>query len=148
MINIPPEKITEYTEAFNLFDINNTGEIHITLLNIIILSVMSNYNENILKKILEDYKKNNINYISLKDFIIILDKISNQSEISINEIIECFKTFDTDNSSKISLKSFKNIMTNLGNKLDINDVDEIISELDNDGFINYIEFIKTIMLND
>merc|ERR1719277_1287006 len=63
------------------------------------------------------------------------------------ELIEAFKVFDRDGDGFISAGELRFSMTNLGEKLTDAEVDEMIREadLDQDGQINYDEFVKMMM---
>ena len=63
------------------------------------------------------------------------------------EIIEAFKVFDKDGNGFISAAELRHIMTNLGEKLTDEEADEMIREadVDGDGMINYVEFVKMMM---
>jgi calmodulin len=63
------------------------------------------------------------------------------------EIREAFKVFDKDGTGFISAAELRHVMTNLGEKLTDEEVDEMIREadVDNDGQINYDEFVKMML---
>merc|ERR1719498_815437 len=63
------------------------------------------------------------------------------------ELIEAFKVFDRDGNGFISAAELRHVMTNLGEKLTDEEVDEMIREadVDDDGQINYEEFVKMMM---
>ena len=63
------------------------------------------------------------------------------------EIRESFKIFDKNGSGLISAAELRHVMTNLGEPLTAEEVEEIISavELDDQGMLNYDEFIGHLM---
>ena len=63
-----------------------------------------------------------------------------------DELLEAFKLFDTDGTGLISMEKLKGIFTNLKDVASPEEIDEIlaIADLDNDGYINYEEFLKVI----
>ncbi len=63
------------------------------------------------------------------------------------EIIEAFKVFDKEGNGFISAAELRHIMTNLGEKLTDEEADEMIREadVDGDGMINYVDFVKMMM---
>ena len=62
-------------------------------------------------------------------------------------IEEAFKVFDKDGNGFVSAAELRHVMTNLEEKLTDEEVDEMIREndIDEDGQINYEEFIKMMM---
>lgn len=64
-----------------------------------------------------------------------------------DELIEAFKVFDTNGNGYITVHELRNVMITLGEFLTPDEVDELVKEadLDNDGQINYEEFIKIMM---
>ena len=60
-----------------------------------------------------------------------------------DEVIRAFKSFDKDQSGKISNIEFRYILTQLGEKFTDSEVDTLFKEcdLDNDGVLNYEEFV-------
>lgn len=63
------------------------------------------------------------------------------------EIQEAFKVFDKDGNGYISAAELRHVMTSLGEKLTEEEVDEMIREadIDQDGQINYEEFVKMMV---
>ena len=61
--------------------------------------------------------------------------------------LNCFKIFDKNGSGLISAAELRHVMTNLGERLTAEEVEEIISavELDDQGLLNYDEFITHLM---
>ena len=60
------------------------------------------------------------------------------------EIIAAFRVFDKDGNGFISAQELRHVMTSLGEKLSDDEADEMIREADlnNDGQIDYQEFVK------
>ena len=63
------------------------------------------------------------------------------------EFVQGFAVFDRDGNGLISAGELRYVLTSLGEKLTDRDVDELLRgvETDKDGFINYSEFVKTIL---
>merc|ERR1712039_22032 len=84
--------------------------------------------------------------IDFPDFLSLMARKMKDTDIE-EELIEAFKVFDRDCDGFISAGELRYSMTNLGEKLSDQEVDEMIREadLDNDGQINYDEFVKMMM---
>ena len=63
------------------------------------------------------------------------------------EVLNAFKVFDKENNGLIAVTELKHIMMTLGDQLNEEEVDDMLREADNDadGYINYEEFIRTML---
>ena len=63
-----------------------------------------------------------------------------------NNIIEVFKYFDINHNGRVNIYEIKQLLTSFGDKMTEEEFDKIIKSIDisidNNGFIDYIEFIK------
>ena len=64
-----------------------------------------------------------------------------------DQIPETFRVFDKDGDGFLSADELKQVMGNNGEKLTDDEVEELIKEadIDNDGQINYEEFVTLLM---
>lgn len=62
-------------------------------------------------------------------------------------MLNAFKIFDKEGNGLISVTELRHIMITLGDQLNEDEVNELLREADSDGdgFINYEEFIRTLM---
>ncbi|XVF20607.1 hypothetical protein REPUB_Repub12eG0015300 [Reevesia pubescens] len=113
------DQISEFKEAFSLFDKDGDGCITTKELGTVMRSLGHNPTETELQE-------------------------ETDSE---EELQEAFRVFDKDQNGFISAAELRHVMTNLGEKLTDEEVDEIIREadVDGDGQINYEEFVKVMM---
>ena len=60
------------------------------------------------------------------------------------ELVEAFKVFDRSGNGLISAKELHHVISSLGNKITLEEAEAIIKEhdVDNDGGVNYEEFVK------
>ena len=86
--------------------------------------------------------------IDFPEFLMLTSRKMKDTD-SEEDIKEAFRVFDRDASGFISAGELAHVMTNLGEKLTDEEVDEMIREadVDNDGRINYEEFL-TMMTSD
>ncbi|ORZ01536.1 hypothetical protein BCR43DRAFT_181949 [Syncephalastrum racemosum] len=84
--------------------------------------------------------------IDFSEFLTMLARKMKDTD-SQEEIQEAFKVFDKDGNGYISAAELRHVMTSLGEKLSEEEVDEMIREadIDQDGQINYEEFVKMMM---
>ena len=79
--------------------------------------------------------------IEFKEFLSLFAKKMKDPDTE-EDLIEAFRIFDKDGSGNI-----RHVMTTLGERLTEEEADEMIKEADtnNDGQINYQEFVKIMM---
>ena len=82
---------------------------------------------------------NNINY---KEFVVIFES-KLYKEVEPKSAIDAFSPFDKEKSGKIRIADFEQILTNLSENLTKDEIKEFLtmSDLKNDGFIHYKEFV-------
>ncbi|KAJ7883401.1 calmodulin [Mycena olivaceomarginata] len=124
------EQISEFKEAFSLFDKDGDGTITTKELGTVMRSLGQNPTEG-----------------ELQDMFLSMMARKMRDTDSEEEIKEAFKVFDKDGNGCISAAELRHVMTNLGEKLSDNEVDEMIREadVDGDGQINYEEFVKMML---
>ena len=69
-----------------------------------------------------------------------------------NNIIEDFKYFDINNNGRVNIYEIKQLLTSFGDKMTEEEFDKIIKSIDvnidDNGFIDYLEFIKLWKSNE
>ena len=136
------EQISEFREAFSMFDKDKDGSITEKELLKVMRSLGQNPTEAEMRNMINDVDIDGSGNIDFKEFLIMMArkmKDNNEEE----ELIEAFKVFDKDGNGFISAAEMRHVMTNLGAKLTDDDVDEIIRKADTngDGQVNYQEFV-------
>nr|XP_034984512.1 calmodulin-like protein 3 [Zootoca vivipara] len=140
------EQITEYKEAFSLFDKDGDGAITTKELGTVMRSLGHNPTEAELQSIIDKVDANGSGTVDFAEFLSLMAKQSRDSD-SEEEIREAFRVFDKDGNGYISTAELRHVMTNLGEKLTDEEVDEMIKEadVDGDGRVNYEEFVRVMM---
>ncbi len=145
VLDIPEDKMNDYKEAFDMFDIDKTGHVSANE----IFKVMKNMgNELTLKEIkamIADLDSDGTGEIRFNEFITFIQKTQVIEEVTDEEeVIRAFKTFDKEDSGFLSCAEFKHILCNLGDKFTDCEANEIFKEadLDQDGKLNYCEFVE------
>ncbi|XP_033018426.1 uncharacterized protein LOC117054078 [Lacerta agilis] len=142
------EQLTEYKEAFSLFDKDGHGAITTKELGTVIRSLGHNPTEAELQGMINKVDANGSGTVDFAEFLSLMAKQSRGSD-SEEEIREAFRVFDKDGNGYISTAELRHVMTNLGEKLTDEEVDEMIKEadVDGDGRVNYEEFVRVMMEN-
>ena len=140
------DKITEFKEAFEIFDKDKDGFITIKELGEIMKNLGQNPTEAELQDMINEVDIDGNGNIDFKEFLGLMARKMRNTD-SEEELIEAFKVFDRDGNGLISSQELKHVMVSLGEKITDEEVDEMIKEadMDGDGFINYEEFVKMII---
>ena len=144
--NLSEEKITEFRAAFELFDKDRDGAITTKELGTVMRNLGQNPSEEELKQMIREVDLDGSGTIDFKEFLCLMVKKMKGNDTE-EELLEAFKVFDRDGNGYITSHELRHIMTNLGEGLTPEEVEEMIREadLDNDGQIDYDEFVKMMM---
>ena len=136
------EQISEYKEAFSLFDKDGDGTITTKELGTIMAALHYNPTEAELQDMINEVDSDGNGTIDFPEFLTMMAKKMKDAD-SENEIKEAFAVFDKDGNGYISAAELRHVMNNLGEKLTDEEVDEMIREadVDGDGQVNYEEFV-------
>lgn len=142
-VTVPKEKLDEYKEAFDMFDKDGSGSISVDE----IFSIMKNFGNPLtkaeIKKMISELDTDGTGDLDFEEFISFMqmtEEVIDDDEA----ILRAFKAFDKDKNGYLSNTEFRYILTQLGDKFTDAEVDQIFkeSDLDNDGRLNYQEFIE------
>lgn len=141
-----PEQISEFKEAFLLFDKDGDGNISSKELGTVMRSLGQNPTEAEIRDMIKAADTDGNGQIEFNEFMKMMQEKMQQVD-SDEEIREAFKVFDKNGDGYISAAELRHVMTNLGEKLTDDEVNEMIKEadLDGDGQINFEEFVKMLM---
>ena len=139
------EHISEFKEAFSLFDKEGDGTISTKDLGTVMCSLGRNPTEAELQDMIEEFYDGS-GTIDFPEFLTIMTRKIGDAD-SEEEIKEAFKVFDKDGNGFISSAELRHVMVHLGGKLADTKVEEMIREADGygDGQINYEEYIKMML---
>jgi len=140
------EQISEFKEAFSLFDKDNDGTVTTHELGTVMRSLGQNPTEAELKDMINEVDADGNGTIDFPEFLTMMARKMRATD-SEEEIKEAFKVFDKGGNGYISAAELRQVMTSLGEKLTEKEVDEMIREadIDGDGQINYDEFVKMML---
>jgi len=140
------DQISEFKEAFSLFDKDGDGTITTLELGTVMRSLGQNPTEAELQDMINEVDADGDNMIDFPEFLTMMARKMRDTDTE-EEIKEAFKVFDKDGNGFISAAELRHVMTSLGEKLTDKEVDEMIREadVDGDGQINYDEFVKMML---
>uniref|UniRef100_UPI00143F05B1 FGCamp n=1 Tax=Aspergillus niger TaxID=5061 RepID=UPI00143F05B1 len=144
--SLTEEQVSEYKEAFSLFDKDGDGQITTKELGTVMRSLDQNPSESELQDMINEVDADNNGTIDFPEFLTMMARKMKDTD-SEEEIREACKVFDRDNNGFISAAELRHVMTSIGEKLTDDEVDEMIREADQDGDgrIDYNEFVQLMM---
>ncbi len=146
MDEIPDYRMKEYREAFEIFDITKDGYITVKELAQVMRSLNQEPSEEDLRKMINEVDYDNDGKINFDEFLTLMNSKNKDIDLE-DEMIRAFQVFDTDDSGFISAISLRHIMSALS-KVPEDDIDNMIYEadIDGDGYINYREFVRSMLI--
>lgn len=137
-----------YQEVFKRFDKNNDELLSAKELQSALTSLGHKITEEECINLHKNIPKSKENKIKFEEFLTIIGKISVKTTDIDEELYNSFRAFDKDGNGFISGAELKHLLMNIGDKLKEEEVDELINcaELDENGNINYIDFIQNMLM--
>ncbi|KAG6525769.1 hypothetical protein ZIOFF_015739 [Zingiber officinale] len=128
------EQITEFQEAFCLFDRDGDGRITLEELGAVIKSLGQSPSEEELREMIQEIDADGNGTIEFGEFLNLMAKKAKETTNVEEELKEAFK--------------LRNVMISLGETLSDEEVEQMIREadLDGDGQVNYEEFVRMMMM--
>ncbi|XP_026462100.1 calmodulin-like [Ctenocephalides felis] len=142
--NMTDEQIAEFREAFALYDKDGDGAISAAELGTVMRALGQTPSEAELK----GYDNSVAMTVDFPTFLTMMAR-QMQEGSSVDEIREAFRVFDKDGNGRMSVAELRHILTSLGERLTDNEVDAMIREadVDNDGMLDYEQFIQAMTMS-
>ena len=139
--------ISQYKEAFSVFDRDGSGTICTNELGTIMQSLGKHLTEAELQDIINAVDSDRNGTVSFPEFLKMMAQESTVADDEHKELKEAFHVFDKDGNGFISPAELKSVMANLGKNLTDKEIEEMIMKTDTngDGHVNYNEFATMIM---
>ena len=152
------EQIADFKEAFFLFDKKDDGKITTGELGSVMRLLGEDPPEAALEEMIKEMDANRNGTIEFPEFLTIMSRKTTDMDkekdtdrkIREKEIWEAFPVFDKDGNGFISAAEMSQVVaSSLGEKLTEEEVDKMIEEanIDEDGKVNYEEFVTTMTSN-
>lgn len=146
LTKIPKDKEQEIKSIFEKYDSNKDGFVNSSELANIIKSINTDVSDEELLELLQEIDLEVNGEINFEKFV----SIVNRREYDVDteeELLNAFKIFDKEGNGLINLDELKHIMLKVGKNLSESEIDEMLkdADIDMDGFINYEEFIRSIL---
>ena len=135
------EQLKEIKDAFDLFDVDNSGRIDPQELCISLHTLGFDQARDEIKKIIIELVKLKGKYIDFPDFLKLVRKTM-QDRDPMDELDKAFQRFDDDCTDRISFRNLKRVSLELGEQLTDDELKEMLkcADLDKDGEIGKEDF--------
>mmetsp|Transcript_60303 Transcript_60303/g.166913 ORF Transcript_60303/g.166913 Transcript_60303/m.166913 type:complete len:155 (+) Transcript_60303:63-527(+) len=136
-------QISEFKEAFDLFDTEANGTISIKDLQTLMRALGQNPSDTEYADIVTEVDADSNGTVDFPEFLNLMSRKMRSTDIE-EELIVAFRVFDKDHNGFINATELRNVMTNIGEKFSDDEVEDMIrsADIDCDGQINYEEFVK------
>ncbi|KAJ3071188.1 hypothetical protein HDU98_005705 [Podochytrium sp. JEL0797] len=137
------QEISEFREAFALFDKDGNGVITCDEMGQVMRSLGQAPTDEELKDLMNEVDVNGNGTIEFQEFLQMMSRKLKESD-SEEELRSAFKVFDQDGNGFISAEELRHVMTKLGETLSEEEISVMIRENDKnaDGQIDYAEFLE------
>ncbi|KAI9489368.1 calmodulin [Zychaea mexicana] len=140
------EEIEECKASFDQFDRDGNGTIDAKELGGVMRSLNMVVNDTEVKSMIRELDADGSGSIDFNEFLSIFNRSKeNKADIQ-KELMETFKVFDKDNDGTISASELREVMNSLGENTSEDELERMLEEADlnQDGVINYEEFVKML----
>lgn len=140
-------EMDELRDNFGLYDTVGDGKVESLNIGQVLRSVGLNPTQAEVDKVLKEIDPSGNKRISFEEFVpVVMSFRSRKHKYGQDVFIDSLRVFDTDNSGTISSGELRHVLTGLGEKLRDEDVDILTQGFeDNQGQVNYEEFVKSVM---
>ncbi|XP_018324668.1 calmodulin-like [Agrilus planipennis] len=144
------QDIARFKEAFSLFDRAGRGKIPAEELGTVMRVLGKIPSEAQINEFIKEVEGDQTGYVDFPDFLTIITRDIKDRYWDEEEVREAFRLFDKNETGAISVEDFRHILVHLGEDMTDEVIDEMIADAgsDNDGFINYEQFVSIITAND
>ncbi|KAJ4264261.1 hypothetical protein NW762_005456 [Fusarium torreyae] len=136
-------RITEYEDAFHLFDKDGDGQITINELGAFMRSLGQNPSDAELNDIINEIDADRSGAIEFLEFLAMMSQKAKEEDYE-REILEAFMIFDRDEDGFISIEELRQAMEAIGEDITDDELGKVIREVDVDldGRISYEDFVE------
>eukprot|EP00298_Acanthocystis_sp_HF-20_P016902 c21621_g3_i2.p1 GENE.c21621_g3_i2~~c21621_g3_i2.p1 ORF type:complete len:167 (-),score=68.94 c21621_g3_i2:20-469(-) len=144
--NLTEAEISEFKEAFSLFDKDGSSTISTKDLGTVMRSLGASPTEAEVQEMIKKVDTDGSGKVEFTDFLGLMAQKLKEKD-SEEDVVNAFRVFDKEGNGLVSAAELRHVLTNLGEKLTEEEVDTMLKEadIDADGNINYEQFTKVLM---
>ncbi|XP_063697891.1 troponin C-like [Culicoides brevitarsis] len=136
-------------EAFNAYDVDNTGSISTEVVGEILETLDVKLTEDELDDIIDEFDEDESGELDFNEFIELAKRFIEPEEDYDNlrkELREAFMLYDKDARGYLTLDTFKEILRELDGAIPEEEIDDIVDEIDADGSgtVDFEEFMEVM----
>ncbi|CAF3390894.1 unnamed protein product [Rotaria sp. Silwood1] len=141
--HLSEEQVSEIRDAFNMYDKDRKGEISTSLLGTVMKNLGHNLKPDQLAECIDAVDGDGSGTVDFDEFLALMAKKTKEAEDE-RELREVFRVFDKNSRGVIDVTDLKMIFKALDPDMPDDEVEQIISEVDEDGSgtVDYEEFYK------
>jgi len=140
--NINPN-IEEWADIFDVYDSDKNGWVSTSDVPDILKSLNLKINDVEVGQLIKENDKYHTGYMTKKEFLEIFACYGeNYNNVDHIDIIDSFKIFDEMCNGNIGNQDMIDILTKHGEKLSVDDAVDLLTELNYDGSMSYLSFVK------
>ena len=135
-----------YKKIFEMYDSNKDGNVNSLELANILKAIDINASDEEIKDIIAELDLEGNGEINFENFVSIVKRREKDVDNE-EEVLNAFKLFDKEGNGLININELKHIMLTVGNNISETELNDLLKEADtdNDGYINYEEFIRSLL---
>ncbi|KAJ3076191.1 hypothetical protein HDU98_005075 [Podochytrium sp. JEL0797] len=146
MSSLSQDQITQFKEAFSLFDQDGDGMIANAEIGTVIRSLGQNISQRELKDLIKEADSNHKGAIEFPEFLTMMARKLKDGDNAV-DIKAAFRMFDPKGTGYISANELRHVLTSMGEKLSKDEVDEMIRDTNADaqGRIQMDDFMRVML---
>jgi len=141
--HLSENQISDFRAAFNIYDRDGKGFIPTSLLGTVMKNLGHNLKPEQLQECIEAVDGDGSGTVDFEEFLALMAKKTKEAEDE-QELREAFRVFDKNNRGVIDTNDLKTIFKALDPDMLDEEIEQIISEVDEDGSgtVDFEEFLK------
>ena len=141
-------ELDNWRETFGLFDKKGNGFIECSVIGELMRALGQNPTQAEVERIRNEIDPKGEKEVSFEEFVPLMKMQRKNGEKDMYvDFAEGFKVFDRENNGMVNLGEVRTILMNMGEALEAGEADMLFEGVgvDNNGQINYEEFIRAVM---
>merc|ERR1711937_295627 len=145
-LNLNDEQVREFKDAFDIFDEDNSGTVSTSELASVMRTLGQDIDEKEVGIMISEVDSDGSGEIDFEEFCTLMARQMEKADPEY-EFKKAFVIFDKKKDGFITADELKHVMTNIGEDMSDHEIAAMIKEadLDNDGKLNYDEFLNIML---